>query len=73
MISIKCANCGMVHNLTENKVIGRGFDFYCPNCREKLPNDLIQVILQYSEFHARETKWGIYILPSPEELRKLQL
>lgn len=46
MISLKCGKCGMVHNLTEDHVVGRGYGFYCPNCGEPLPSSLENAILQ---------------------------
>ena len=73
MISLKCGKCGMVHNLTEDHVVGRGYGFYCPNCGEPLPSSLENAIFQFAKRVPEFNGWEAYILPPPEELRKLQL
>lgn len=73
MVSIKCGKCGMVHNLTEDHIVGRGSGFYCPNCDEQYPAPVQGALYEYACRFPSFGDWKVYVLPSPEELRKLQL
>lgn len=73
MISVKCGSCGMVFNLTEESAASRRI-VKCPNCLAEIPDSIATSVLQLSKALVENPdSWKIYILPSHEELCKLQL
>lgn len=73
MISLKCGRCEMVFNLTEAVAASRRIE-RCPNCLAEIPDSITTSVFQLAKsLIENNNNWKVYIVPSPEELRKLQL
>jgi hypothetical protein len=73
MVSIKCGSCGMVFNLSEEGIKNNTAIDMCPNCRTRMPVGIRATMPAFLTALSDSDNWKVYIVPEPEELRKLQL